>query len=304
VSAASNGGRLGVTDGARSSPECPDKNGRSYSIGSRCQACNPDRQDHEIQSARPDPRRGVFETLLVLDGRPVEVERHLSRLATSLGALYGHEPPRAAAAAIADGAAGLETGRLRLTLVPRDGAPVADVATAPIDRALVLPAWERAIALEPVDVPGGLGDHKWADRDLLAQLEPDPAARVALLCDSDGAVLEGSRGNVFLVRHGRLSTPPLDGRILPGVARAAAIEEARAAGIEIVEEPATLAALSAADEVFLTGSVRGLEPVRAVVGGREWAPGAVGPVLAERLRRRWSGPHAARRTGAGAATAG
>lgn len=158
--------------------------------------------------------------------------------------------------------------------------------------------------LEAVDVPGGLGDHKWADRDLLARLEPDPAARVALLVDSDGTVLEGSRGNVFAVRAGRLSTPPLDGRILPGIARAVAIEEARGAGLEVVEEELALDDLVGADEVFTTGSVRGVEPVRALLGVREWSAGGVAPLLAERLRRRWmpaAGATAAEdaRTGAG-----
>lgn len=164
----------------------------------------------------------------------------------------------------------------------------ADVVGVAVDRELILPAWERALTLEPVVVAGGLGAHKWADRDLLARLEPEPAVRVALLHDTDGDVLETSRGNVLAVQDGKVVTPPLDGRILPGVTRAVAIEELRASGLEVAERTLPLAELATADELLTTGSVRGVEPVRTLVGQpREWSPGPVGELLAARLRSRW-----------------
>ncbi len=62
-------------------------------------------------------------------------------------------------------------------------------------------------------LPGGLGPHKWIDRDLVAGTEP-------LIVDLSGEVLESGRGNVFIVEGDTLVTPPTDGRILPGVTRA------------------------------------------------------------------------------------
>jgi para-aminobenzoate synthetase / 4-amino-4-deoxychorismate lyase len=266
----------------------PGSNGRSYSIGSRPLACNPERQDHPIQPSRPDPARGVFETLLVLGGVPVELERHLERLAASVAELYGAELPRDAGDRLRGGAAGLATGRIRLTLFPDGDRLAADVVAVAVDRESILPTWERALMLEPAGVAGGLGAHKWADRDLLGRLEPEPAVRVALLHDADGGVLETSRGNVFAVRDGEVVTPPLDGRILPGVTRAVAIEELRASGLEVAERTLRLADLTAADELLTTGSVRGVEPVRTLVGEpREWSPGPVSELLAARLRGRW-----------------
>ena len=91
------------------------------------------------------------------------------------------------------------------------------------------------------------------------------------------------------MRGGTLTTPPLDGRVLPGIARARAIEIAGALSIEVCERDMTLADLLAADEVFLTGSVRGIEPVRSLDGVELEPRGDVTARLATRLRQRWLG---------------
>ena len=54
-----------------------------------------------------------------------------------------------------------------------------------------------------------------ADRRLLAGADAALAPRLPLLLDGDGAMLEASRGNLFVVHDGELVTPPTDGRILP-----------------------------------------------------------------------------------------
>ena len=230
----------------------------------------------------PDPAEGVFETTLVVHGRAVEVDAHLARLERSLRALYGQPLPADARSLIEDGASGVELGRLRLTVVP---AAEPNVRVADVDAALVFP--EVAVDVAPVTVPGGIGPHKWADRRLLdqAQAELDPA--VPLVLDSDGTPLEGSRSNLFVARDGSLATPPTDGRILPGVARARAIEVARTAGIEVSERALTLDELAAADEVFMTGGVRGVEPIRHCVGIGEWDSGELTARVRAELRRAW-----------------
>jgi para-aminobenzoate synthetase/4-amino-4-deoxychorismate lyase len=100
-------------------------------------------------------------------------------------------------------------------------------------------------------------------------------------------VLEGSRGSLFLVSAGALVTPPADGRLLPGITRAQAIEAAGALGIDLREQPVGVEALAAADEVFLTGAVRGVEPVRACAGVGTWDSGRVTAQVAAELRRLW-----------------
>jgi para-aminobenzoate synthetase/4-amino-4-deoxychorismate lyase len=235
-------------------------------------------------SLKPDPAQGVFETTLVANGAAVEVDAHLARLAASLDELYGMALPARARSLIEEGAAGLALGRLRLTVVPGEDPTV---RTAAVDTALVFP--KEATDLAPVTVPGGIGPHKWADRRLLdrAQAELEPATPLVL--DSDGTPLEGSRSNLFVARGGSLATPPTDGRILPGVARARAIEVARTAGIEVSERALTLDELAAADEVFMTGGVRGVEPIRRCAGVGEWDSGGLTARVRAGLQRAWLG---------------
>ena len=108
-----------------------------------------------------------------------------------------------------------------------------------------------------------------------------------LLFDDGEELLEAGRANVFAVFGETLATPLADGRILPGIARAGAIASAREQGIEVSERRLLRGDLFAADEVFLTGSVRGVEPARSLDG----EPLATGTELSRRvgagLRRRW-----------------
>ena len=79
-------------------------------------------------------------------------------------------------------------------------------------------------------------------------------------------MLEAGRASIFVVRGEGLATPPLDGRILPGTARASLLDLAAELGVPVAEQPLTLADLSAAEEVFLTSSLRGIRPARSLDG--------------------------------------
>jgi len=63
------------------------------------------------------------------------------------------------------------------------------------------------------------------------------------------------------MKEGALSTPPLDTPVLPGIARKAVLELARAEGIECRERELTIQDLLQAEEVFLTNSLMELMPV-------------------------------------------
>lgn len=239
-------------------------------------------------SLRPDPSKGVFETLLVLDGHPVELEAHLERLAASLKALYGAELPRGADASTRERAGEVQHGKLRLTVTPGSGGGrlTVKITTTEVETARVFPAPERAVALRSIVVKGGLGAHKWADRRLLERADADSPAELPLLLDADGAALEASRGSVFSSGEGYLATPPTDGRILPSIARRQALEVARAEGIAVREEKLTLDDLLRGG-LFLAGSVRGVEPVRLLDGVDLPLPGEISARIAAGLRRRW-----------------
>jgi para-aminobenzoate synthetase / 4-amino-4-deoxychorismate lyase len=234
---------------------------------------------------RPDPTQGIFETMLVVRGEPVAPREHLGRLEASVAAVYGTDLPARAHRVVAEDAAKLELGRLRLTVFPTGGQAPTELGLE-VD-AGELDGWphfpEQPVALRPHQVTGGLGCHKWADRAALPKGIPGEAP---LLVDGD-EVLEAAWANVFAVRDGVLFTPPLDGRILPGVTRATAIELARARGIEVCERALPLVEMRQADEVFLTNSIRGVEIVDSVDGGRLEGPGPVTATLRDDLRAAW-----------------
>ncbi len=230
--------------------------------------------------------------MLVVDGRPIELDAHMNRLAASLEALFGAPTPAGATEIVVERADGIGLGRLRLSVAPNgeDGQLVADVVSGEVDPGLVFPSRDRGVDLRSIVVEGGLGAHKWSDRTLLERAEADVPEAVPLLLGGEGALLEASRGNVFLVAGGALATPPTDGRILPGIARRAAIEVARRQGVEVREAELRLEDLLEAEEVFLTGSVRGVEPARTVDGARVRHGGGITERIAAALRERWLGP--------------
>ncbi len=237
---------------------------------------------------RSDPTLGIFETMLVARGRPVELDAHLDRLAASLRRLYGIEPPARARALTEARARGVELGRLRLTVVPGDGVPELEAVAAAVPEADVFPSRERAASLRSLVVEGGLGAHKWADRSRLGPAggsDPD----LPLLLDRDGAVLEASRASVFAVLDGVPVTPPADGRILPGITRERVLALAAELGLAPREAELRIPDLLGAEEVFLVGSVRGVEPACALDGAELGAGEEVGRAIAAGLRHRWLG---------------
>ena len=230
----------------------------------------------------PDRSQGLFETLLAYAGEPVELDAHLERLGASLAALFGTAPPPTLREEIRERAKGIDLGRMRVTVDPT-GAPT-ELRAEDVDSADFFPVPERGAALRSVPATGGLGEHKWADRRRLGE---DPGGPVSLLLDRGDEVLEAGRANVFVGHEGVLKTPALDGRILPGIARAGAIAAAREAGAPVAEGPLAREEILAADEVFLTGSVRGVEPVGDYESTREWSQGPLTGVVSDLLRRRW-----------------
>jgi para-aminobenzoate synthetase/4-amino-4-deoxychorismate lyase len=207
---------------------------------------------------RPDPSYGVFETLLVREGEAVRAAAHLARLAASVATVYGATLPAALPRELAEAAAAVEgAGALRLVARPVRPGVVTVVPEAGELRERTLP-----IRLAPFVLPGGLGACKWRDRRLLDALARDGAT--PLLLDGDGSVLEAAWGNVFALEGDVLVTPAADGRLLPGVTRAALLELSVALELTAVEEPLSLERLAGADAIVLTSALAGAVP--AVVG--------------------------------------
>lgn len=82
--------------------------------------------------------------------------------------------------------------------------------------------------------------------------------------DDHGLVSEGSGENIFVVRDGRVHTPPLANSVLPGITRDTVLTLARDLGIEVVQTPIPRELLYIADEVFFTGTAAEITPIRSV----------------------------------------
>ena len=86
----------------------------------------------------------------------------------------------------------------------------------------------------------------------------------AIMLTHDGFVADGPGENIFVVKNGKLLTPPLSMSILPGITRDTIIHIARGLGYTVEETLLIRTDLYLADEVFMVGTATEVAPVRAV----------------------------------------
>ena len=103
----------------------------------------------------------------------------------------------------------------------------------------------------------------------------------AIMLDNRGFVSEATGENVFIVKNGKIMTPPPTSGVLLGITRNCIIELARKLGYEVMERELTPFELITADEVFLTGTAAEIVPVESV-NGRKIGTRVPGPIT-ERL---------------------
>lgn len=82
----------------------------------------------------------------------------------------------------------------------------------------------------------------------------------------DGTVSEGAGENLFMVKDGRMITPPLSASILNGITRDSIMTLAREEGIDVVEQTIARETLYGADELFFTGTAAEVTPIRSLDG--------------------------------------
>ena len=113
---------------------------------------------------------------------------------------------------------------------------------------------------------------------ILGKIEANNIGADEAIClDKTGYVCEGVGENIFIVRDGKLLTPPMSCGALDGITRALIIRLAKKLGIEVTERNITPNELFTADEVFFTGTAAEVAPIREV-NRRVIGSGKPGPV--------------------------
>jgi branched-chain amino acid aminotransferase len=246
----------------------------------------------------------VFETIATRDGRPMDLDAHLSRLQDSAQQVHISMP--APLTTIAEevhealAAAGNVESTIRVMVTRGQGDLGLDPSTAdnPIRVILVSPlrrpperAYEEGISVityrtqrvnEHTDAAGAkVGNYLVAV--LALRQATRSGATEALVVDGHGRVVEGATSNIFLVCGGLLVTPPEETGILAGITRARVLELAQREGINVQMRAPNVEELIAADEVFISSSIRQLLPV-VRIDGRPVGSGRPGPIARRLLR--------------------
>ncbi len=230
---------------------------------------------------------GVFETIKVVDGKPLALTRHLHRLSRSCDVLGLATPDNssltdAVSSVISSQPEAARLGRLRITVTAGLGPLGSDrgagegttiVALAPMDpwpattTAIVVP-WVRNERSAVV----GAKTTSYAENVVALRWAHERGFSEGLFMNSAENLSEGTGTNVFVVIDGQVVTPGLDSGCL--------------AGIMAVEGELPPRALENADEVFLTSSTRDIHPVLSL-GDRRWeTAGEVSRALSAQYVRR------------------
>ncbi len=248
----------------------------------------------------------IYETMRTAGGGiPVELQRHMERLARSGEGIYMDLPLPAvdlgALIARTHAATGNEESYVRMMITRGAGpigldprrtqAPTIVIIAQPLElpseatyakglHAVLVAVDKAGCGLDPGIKTGNYLSNIIALREAIGRGGDD-----AILVTSAGEVAEGATSNVFAVMDGRLCTPHIRAGLLAGITRQVVCELAAQLGHPAAECTVLPDALRAASEVFFTSSVRGIMPVTRL-DGTQVGTGQAGPVTSA-LRARY-----------------
>jgi branched-chain amino acid aminotransferase len=226
----------------------------------------------------------VFEALRTYRGVPDALAMHLARLEQSCAILHIVPPvaPEALAREVVEAVAAVGAPECYLRIMITRGSLPDALPPAGAGQARRVIIARPLAASAPTLYRDGIGvvsvvappSPLWAGAKPAAYLNnllaigsaQRSGAADALLLGAHGELLEGATSSVFVVRAGEVTTPPLSLGILPGITRDRVLACASAEGLAPREKLLHIHDAYAADEVFLTSSVRTVVPVVSVDG--------------------------------------
>ena len=105
----------------------------------------------------------------------------------------------------------------------------------------------------------------------------------AILLDQNGNVSEAPGENIFIIREGKMSTPPISSSALEGITRDAIIKVGKDLDIEVEEREISRSELSISDEIFLTGTAAEITPITSI-DGKKLGNGLLGDITKKMMQ--------------------
>ncbi len=230
---------------------------------------------------------GIFEGIRVYNGRVFKLKEHIDRLFCSAKAIL-LDLPMSPAKIIQATLRTCRENRVRdgyIRLVVTRGIGSLGLSPQSCQRASVIIIADKIQLYPPelyqrgmdiITVPTTRNLHNALNpaikslnylNNILAKIEANNAGvEEAVMLNSEGFVAECTGDNLFIVKHGALSTPPLSAGALYGITRQTVIELAQEAGLKVSEPNLTRYDLFNADECFLTGTGAEIVPVVRIDG--------------------------------------
>jgi branched-chain amino acid aminotransferase len=222
---------------------------------------------------------GLFETVLVLNGKPQWLALHLDRMKSAAAELGIACDERAVMAGIAAVLRSRDVAPKALRITLSRGTATGGLGADSLRPGLLVTAdrFDHALMFQPLTLATSqirrnesapssrLKTLSYVDA-IMAAREVKGRADDALMLNAAGRIACCTIANVFTLRGGELRTPALGEGVLPGIMRAKVIHAAAALGYEALECPLEVDELSAADAMFLTNSLRIIRPVTHLDG--------------------------------------
>jgi branched-chain amino acid aminotransferase len=232
---------------------------------------------------------GLFETILIRDGKPVGLQLHVQRLVEGMEILgldpqlagfskdEWHHHLKQVVGKLLIGQDNVGFGRMRLSVfraaggnyLPTQDTPelLAEVHPLPADPWILRPPFHVGIAHNFPVMHSALSAVK-----SLNALPYIMAARYAAAQGLDDAILRSIKGevvecassNIFVVLQNRIITPWLGSGCLPGTMRARVMAIAQKLGMLVQMQPIQVSRLNDASEIFITNAIQGIQPVGSV----------------------------------------
>ena len=249
---------------------------------------------------------GVFEGIRAYHGRVFKLAEHVERLYCSAKAILLTIPmtPDAMARAVVETCRRnqIRDGYIRLLVTRGEGTLGLDPKRCPRASVIIIAAtiqlypkefYEKGLTI--ITVPTTRNLHSAVNpaikslnylNNILAKIEAqNGGCEEAVMLNSEGYVAECTGDNLFIVKAGRLLTPPLSAGALYGITRQTVMELATESGVAVSEPNLTRYDLFNADECFLTGTGAEIVPV-VKIDGRVIGTGKPGP-LTRQLEERY-----------------